>query len=68
MELNRLRHRLVPVALAAAAVAGAAARFLPIGVALLLAATAVLITLVGQRHTTSPAAGTPRSTAAEHVS
>jgi predicted branched-subunit amino acid permease len=61
------RPRLVPVALAAAAVAGAAARFLPIGVALLLAATAVLLTLVGHRNTTSPAAGTPRSTAAEHV-
>jgi 4-azaleucine resistance transporter AzlC len=44
------RPRLVPVALAAAAVAGAASRFLPNGVALLLAGSAVLLTLVGRQH------------------
>ena len=52
------RPRLVPVALATAAVAGVASRFLPGGAALLLAASAVLLTLVAHRE---PRAGQART-------
>lgn len=43
------RPRLVPVAVAAAAVAGVTCRFLPAGVALVLAASAVFISLLPRR-------------------
>jgi predicted branched-subunit amino acid permease len=47
------RPRIVPVAIAAAAGAAAACRFLPTGIALLLASAAVVLTLLPPRPSTA---------------